>query len=43
VPIKPEKPNKKKVLLVFLFLAFVGTSVYILYKENELKPLLGLQ
>ena len=43
VPIKPEGPKKKKILLVFLFLAFVGTSVYILYKENELKPLLGLQ
>ena len=43
VPIKPEGPKKKKILLVFLFLAFVGTSIYILNKENELKPLLGLQ
>ena len=42
VPIKPAGPNKKKYLFVFLFLAFVGTSVYVLYKEHFLKPLLGL-
>lgn len=41
VPIKPAGPSKKKYLLVFLFLAFVGTSTYVLYKENLLKPLLG--
>ena len=42
VPIKPEGPKKKKIMLVFLFLAFVGTTIYVLHKENELKPLLGL-
>ena len=42
VPLIAEGPNKKKVLLVFLFLAFVGTSAYVLHRENELKPLLGL-
>jgi uncharacterized protein involved in exopolysaccharide biosynthesis len=42
VPIKPAGPSRKKILLVFLFLAFVGTSTYILYKEDLLKPLLGL-
>ena len=42
VPIKPAGPNKKKYLLFFLFLAFVGTSTYVLYKEHHLKPLLGL-
>lgn len=42
VPIKPVGPSKKKYLFVFLFLAFVGTSTYVLYKENLLKPLLGL-
>lgn len=42
VPIKPAGPNKKKYLLVFLFLAFAGTTTYVLYKENLLKPLLGL-
>ena len=42
VPLKPTGPKKKKILFVFLFLAFVGTSAYVLHKENELKPLLGL-
>ena len=42
VPIKPAGPSKKKYLLFFLFLAFAGTSTYVLYKENLLKPLLGL-
>lgn len=42
VPIKPAGPSKKKYLLFFLFLAFVGTTTYVLYKENLLKPLLGL-
>ena len=42
VPIKPIGPNKMKYLFFFLFLAFVGTSSYVLYKERLLKPLLGL-
>lgn len=42
VPIKPIGPSKKKYLLVFLFLAFAGTTTYVLYKENLLKPLLGI-
>lgn len=42
VPLVADSPVKKKIVLVFLFLAFVGTSVYVLHKENELKPLLGL-
>lgn len=42
VPLIADSPVKKKIVLVFLFLAFVGTSVYVLHKENELKPLLGL-
>ena len=42
VPIKPAGPSKKKYLIVFLFLAFVGTSTYVLYKERLLKPLLGI-
>mgnify|MGYP002624390085 CR=1 FL=1 len=42
VPLKAAGPSKKKILLVFLFLAFFGTSVWVLHKENQLKPLLGL-
>lgn len=42
VPVKPAGPSKKKYLLFFLFLAFVGTTTYVLNKERLLKPLLGL-
>ena len=42
VPIKPAGPSKKKYIIIFLFLAFVGTSTYVLYKEHLLMPLLGL-
>jgi hypothetical protein len=30
------------IVLVFLFLAFLATSAWILHKEDDLKPLLGL-
>jgi hypothetical protein len=42
VPLKPYGPRKKKIFFVFLFLAILGTTVYILHKENELLPMLGL-
>jgi uncharacterized protein involved in exopolysaccharide biosynthesis len=42
VPLKPAGPSNKKILLVFLFLAFFGTTVWVLHKEGQLKPLLGL-
>lgn len=42
VPVKKAGPSRAKMCLVFLFLAFLGTSAYILYKEDDLKPLLGL-
>ena len=42
VPLQPAGPSKKKYLLAFLFLAFVGTSIYVFYKEHLLKPLLGM-
>ena len=42
VPIRPVGPSKMKYLLAFLFLAFAGTTTYVFYKENLLKPLLGL-
>ena len=34
--------KKKKILFVFLFLAFVGTTTWAFYKDGLLKPLLGL-
>jgi len=42
VPVKKAGPGRSKMVLVFLFLAFLGTTVYILNKENQLKPLLGM-
>ena len=42
VPVKKAGPGRVKMVLVFLFLAFLGTTVYILNKENQLKPLLGM-
>lgn len=42
VPVKRSGPSRKKILLVFLFLAFIATSAWCLHKEGDLKPLLGL-
>lgn len=42
VPVRREGPGRKKILLLFLFMAFVGTSTWVLYKEKDLKPLLGI-
>lgn len=42
VPVKRDGPVRKKILLVFLFLAFIATSAWCLHKEGDLKPLLGL-
>lgn len=42
VPVKKAGPKRGMMCLVFLFLAFLGTTGWILYKEDDLKPLLGL-
>lgn len=42
VPVKKAGPGRAKMCLVFLFLAFLGTTAYILHKEDDLKQLLGL-
>ena len=42
VPVIKSGPSRKKILLVFLFLAFIATSAWCLHKEGDLKPLLGL-
>lgn len=41
VPVKKAGPKRAQQVLMFLFLAFLATTVWILYKEDELKPLLG--
>ncbi len=42
VPVVKAGPKRAKMCLIFLFLAFLGTTVWILYKEDDIKPLLGL-
>lgn len=42
VPVKKAGPGRAKWCLVFLFLAFCCTTAWIFYKEDDLKPLLGL-
>ncbi len=42
VPVRKAGPKRAQMCIIFLFLAFLGTTVYILYKEKDLKPLLGL-
>lgn len=39
IPAKKTGPMRAKVCLLFVFLAFFATTVYILYKEDELKLL----
>ena len=42
VPLGPTSPQKDRITLICLFLAAFGTTAYVLQKENQLKPLLGL-
>ena len=42
VPVVKAGPKRAQMCLIFLFLAFLGTTAWILYKEDDLKPLLGL-
>ena len=42
VPLGPSGPKKELILIVCLFLAALGTTIYVLSKEKQLKPLLGL-
>ena len=42
VPLGPSGPNTRLIMLVCLFLAALGTTIYALSKENQIKPLLGL-
>lgn len=42
VPVKKAGPKRAQLCLFFLFIAFLGTTLYIFYKEDDLKPLLGI-
>ena len=41
VPVRKAGPSRAKICLAFLFLAFLGTSAWILYKEGDLQALLN--
>lgn len=42
VPVRKSGPARAKWCIIWVFLAFIGTTAWILYKEDDLKPLLGL-
>ena len=42
VPVQKSGPKRAQMCLIFVFLAFLGTTVWILYKEDDLKQLLGI-
>ncbi len=42
VPVQKKGPKRAQMCLIFVFLAFLGTTAWILYKEDDLKPLLGM-
>lgn len=42
VPVHKAGPKRAQMCLIFVFLAFLGVTAWILYKEDDLKPLLGL-
>jgi uncharacterized protein involved in exopolysaccharide biosynthesis len=41
VPLRPEKPKKMIILIGFVFMAFVGTSAWILFGRNVLDMFKG--
>lgn len=42
VPVLKAGPSRAKICIIFLFLTFLGATAWILYKEDDLKPLFGL-
>lgn len=42
VPLGPTSPKKGQIVLICLFVAILGTTIFVLNKERQLKPLLGL-
>lgn len=41
VPVKKSGPIRSKACLLFVFFAFIATSVYVLYKEDDIKMIIG--
>jgi hypothetical protein len=42
VPLWPEGPKRSRLLVLYTIVAFFFTTIWVLYKENEIKPLLGI-
>lgn len=42
VPVKKAGPSRGKICIVWLFLAFFATTAYVLHKDGNLMPLLGI-
>ena len=42
IPVQKTGPKRSYLCFIWLFFAFLCTSIYALYKEDDLKPLLGL-
>ena len=42
VPVMKAGPKRAQMCLIFVFLAFLGTTAWILYKEDDLKQLIGM-
>ena len=42
VPVLKAGPKRAQICIIFVFLAFLITTTWILYKEDDLKSLLGL-
>lgn len=42
VPVQKAGPKRAQMCLIYVILAFLGTTCWILHKEDDLKPLLGL-
>ena len=43
VPLGPVGPRRGQIILLYVFLAALFVTIYVLYKDNHLKPLLGLK
>ena len=42
VPLWPEGPKRSRMIVVFTIAALFFTTIWVLFKENEIKPLLGI-
>ena len=42
VPVQKAGPGRTKIVLIIMLLAFLGTSAWVLYREGQLKSLLGM-